>query len=44
MPSKEGKLWRGVVWMDGKRVSQVMGGDYEKMLGDNENADKADNR
>ena len=29
---------------DGKRVSQVMGGDYEKMLGDNENADKADNR
>ena len=25
MPSKEGRLWRGVVWMDGKRVSQKRG-------------------
>ena len=25
---------------DGKRVSQVMGGDYEKMLGDNDDANK----
>jgi integrase len=25
MPSKEGKLWRGVVWVDGKRISQKRG-------------------
>jgi integrase len=25
MPSKEGKTWRGVVWVDGKRVSQKRG-------------------
>ena len=25
MPSKEGKTWRGVVWLGGKRVNQKRG-------------------